>query len=129
MGPFLQNLGDVGAKGLLIGWILGRGIRVLLPLDDGVGQQLTGGSAENAFFPSIEGLEAPRDVEHVVHQAVIAERHPDLEADRHAHAVLAVEQKLDEARQVQISVSRIRRSTASSPSTPVPSRRRARRHA
>ena len=34
---------------------------------------------------------------------MIAERHPDLEADRHAHAVLAVEQKLDEARQVEIT--------------------------
>ena len=34
---------------------------------------------------------------------MIAERHPDLEADRHAHAVLAVEQELDEARQVQIA--------------------------
>src|SRR4051812_9924981 len=49
MGPFLQDLGDVGAKGFLVGRILGRGIWALLLLNDGVRQQLTGRSAENAF--------------------------------------------------------------------------------
>src|SRR4051812_43992263 len=45
MGAILQDLGDVGANGFLVGRILGRGIWALLPLNDGVGQQLTGRSA------------------------------------------------------------------------------------
>src|SRR5437773_2554365 len=45
----------------------------------------------------------PGDVEHVVDQAMVAEWHPNLQSDGHAHTVLAVEQKLDEARQVKIT--------------------------
>src|SRR5262245_37232872 len=45
----------------------------------------------------------PRYVEHIVHQAVVAKRHANFQPDSHAHAVLAVQQKLDEARQVKIA--------------------------
>ena len=45
----------------------------------------------------------PGDVEGVLHQAMVAERHPNLQSDCHAHAILAVEQKLDKARQVKIA--------------------------
>src|ERR1700704_3952951 len=45
----------------------------------------------------------PGNVEHVVNQAMITERYPNLQPDSHAHTVLSVEQKLDEARQVQIA--------------------------
>jgi hypothetical protein len=62
MGSVRQNLGDVGANGFLVGRILRRGIGVLLPLDDGVGQQLARGGAENALFPAVEGLQMPGDL-------------------------------------------------------------------
>src|SRR5258708_10740686 len=43
------------------------------------------------------------DIEYVVSQPVVAERHPNLKSYRHAHTVLAVEKILDEARQVKIA--------------------------
>jgi hypothetical protein len=39
VGSIRENLGDVGANSVLVGWILRRRIRIFLPIDYGIGQK------------------------------------------------------------------------------------------
>jgi hypothetical protein len=55
------------------------------------------------FFPSVEPFQVPGNVEHVLHQTVVAEGDSNLQPDSRAYAVLAIEQKLHEPCQVKIS--------------------------
>ena len=58
---------------------------------------------EQPLGHTVRGLVLPGHVPDVLDEPVVAERHPDLQPDGHAHAVLAVEQHRQEAGQRQIA--------------------------
>ncbi len=78
-------------------------VGALAPTQDVVREHPFQGAAEDALGGAAVGFKCPGDVPDIFRQAVVAERHPHLQPDRHAHAVLAVEQDLHEVPHVQVS--------------------------
>jgi hypothetical protein len=97
------DLGERGAKRLLVSRILRRGVGALDPIADRFGQQVTSRRTQDALFAPVEGLHCPRNIECVLDKPVVTEGHPDLKTDGHAHPVLAIKQCLDEAGQVDVA--------------------------
>lgn len=84
-------------------WGPGSRVGALGPVVHRPGQHIRGGLAQQALLPAVEGLEGPGRVVDVLDEPVVAERHPDLQADRHAGAVLPVEQDTHEPGQVEVA--------------------------
>ncbi len=101
-GPGEQVLGLLLEGAGVPGVLRGR-VRALDALVHRARQDVRRRLPEQALLPAVEGLQGPGRVVDVLDQPVVAERHPDLQSDGHAHAVLAVEQHAHEAGQVQVA--------------------------
>ncbi|MNC30702.1 hypothetical protein D3C75_789910 [compost metagenome] len=78
------------------------GIRAFFAVEHIIRQDALQRFTQDAFFTVADGFNFPGNVEHILHQPVIAIRDTDFKPYTHAHPVLAVQQRRHEPGNIEV---------------------------